>query len=67
MSVDLFCLFRMALWKKEDFSLLVSDRVYLGPDGVGRPKVLSLGITRGGKPLTIYHYFIKIIDRKSVV
>ena len=33
-SVDLVCLFRLVLWKKENFSLLVPDGAYLGPNGV---------------------------------
>ena len=46
------CLFHLALWKKENFSLLVSGGAYLGSDGViqddlyiclGRPKGLKFG------------------------
>ena len=33
-SVDLVCLFRLVLWKKENFSLLVPDGAYLGPNEV---------------------------------
>ena len=34
MSVGLVCPFHLALWKKENFSLLVLDGAYLGPDEV---------------------------------
>ena len=47
---NLVCPFCLALWKKENFSLLVPNEAYLGPDGVildglyvypGRPKGLE--------------------------
>ena len=49
-SVGLVCPFRLTLWKKENFSFLVSGGACLGPDGVildglyaglGRPKGLE--------------------------
>ena len=51
-SANLVCSFRLTLWKKENFSLLVLDGTYLGPDGVivdelyvcpGQPKGLESG------------------------
>ena len=51
-SVDLVYLFRLVLWKKENFSLLVLDDAYLGPDRVilnglyvcpSQPKCLESG------------------------
>ena len=52
MSTGLVCPFRLALWKKKNFSLQVPDKAYLGPDEVipkelyvclGRPKGLQYG------------------------
>nr|CAN71780.1 hypothetical protein VITISV_028675 [Vitis vinifera] len=49
---SLICPFRLALWKKENFSLLVLDGAHLDPNGVipdelyvcpGRPKGLKSG------------------------
>ena len=58
-SASLVCPFYLALWNNENFSLMVPDGVYLGPDEwsqmgymfvlVGQ-KVLSMGMTRGGPP-----------------
>ena len=54
----------MALWKKEDFSLLVSDRVYLGPDEVipdrlyvcpGQSKGLEYGNDKWRETPHTYH------------
>ena len=51
-QTSLVCPFRLALWKKENFSLLVLDEAYLGPDRVilnglyvcpSQPKCLESG------------------------
>ena len=58
-SASLVCPFYLALWNNENFSLMVLDGVYLGPDEWSQTsymfalidqKVLSMGMTRGGPP-----------------